>query len=115
MLNISIQINLNSNLNVVSAELERAIEATLETIGLYVSSEAKVRTPVDTGLLRSSIHHIVDLQKKKVEVGTNVSYAEIIEVGSSTRTPQPYLVPAVEENIQNINRLAKSTFEQFGQ
>lgn len=74
-----------------------------------------MRVPVDSGLLRSSIHHIVDMETKTVEVGTNTSYAEIIEVGSSTRTPQPYLVPAVEENLQNIKRLAKSTFEQFGQ
>lgn len=111
-------------------------EQIAEKIGLYVESEAKARTPVDTGNLRRSITHKTshDDTKSTVVIGTNVEYAEAVEEGSSPHDinydknqklningrwvtvktihhpgtkPQPYLKPSIEENIGTIQNIIK--------
>jgi len=53
--------------------------------GLIIQNAAQKKTPVNTGLLRSSITTRLDKTEKKVsaEIGTNVDYAPFIEFGSS--------------------------------
>lgn len=95
----------------IMKELERAEQAALEAIGLYVESRAKLLTPVDTGRLRDSIDHFSD--KEKATIGTAVEYAVFIEKGTSKQVAQPYLTPAVEDNIKEINRLASKTIKDM--
>ena len=94
-----------SNLNNVLSALNTAKRQTTEAIGLYVEGEAKVRCPVDTGNLRSSISHGSD--EEKATIGTNVEYAVNVEKGTSKQKAQPYLTPAVENNIGKIEELAR--------
>lgn len=84
-----------------------AEETALEAIGLFVEGEAKLRTPVDTGNLRSSLDHKVDESQKAVHIGTNVEYASYVEKGTRYQEAQPYLTPAVEENIDKIKKITE--------
>lgn len=55
--------------------LPEQIEAALTAIGLTAESYAKKDCPVDTGRLRNSISHAVDMSDKSAYIGTNVEYA----------------------------------------
>jgi len=83
----------------------------LEAIGFYVEGEAKLRCPVDTGNLRSSLDHKID--GKEIIVGTNVEYAIYVEKGTRRMRAQPYLTPAIENNINNIKAIAEREFESL--
>lgn len=98
----------------------------LERACLVVENEAKINCPVDTGQLRSSITH--EVHDQVGEVGTNVEYAPYVEYGTGLfaadgngrqtpwvypdaegqfhytvgQHPQPFLEPALLNNIETI-------------
>lgn len=72
--------------------LKREISQVTDTIGLLIESTAKELAPVDTGRLRSSIHY----DKASGTVGSNVTYAPFIELGTRRMRAQPFLFPAAE-------------------
>ena len=80
------------------AELERAKERALETIGLKAEGYAKRMCPVGTvestgikgyrgGTLRNSITHAVD--GDVLSVGSNVEYAPYVELGTGPHFEPP--------------------------
>lgn len=103
----------------------------LEAVGIFISGETKVRTPVDTGNLRDSYDYLVDQSKKSVAVGSSSEYSIYVEFGTgkyamngngrqtpwsykdkddnviwtSGQRPQPHLSPAFEENKSKIEKL----------
>ena len=94
--------------------ITEAEERALYAIGEFVTTEAKVRCPVGQyndgrvgGNLRDSIDNKVIEKEKAVVVGTSVEYAVYVEKGTKKQRAQPYLTPAVEENINKIKKLAK--------
>lgn len=91
--------------NVLKA-IEQAEKRILEAIGIFVEGETIVRTPVDTGNLKGSYNHKVDESAKSVTIGSPIEYALFVEKGTSKQTAQPHLLPAVEENIYRIKKLA---------
>lgn len=95
-----------SNKKAALEALKQAEERTLEAIGVFVVGEAVVRTPVDTGNLRGSINHRVDADGKSVAIGTNVEYAVFQELGTRRMQVQPFLTPAVEDNVDKIKKIA---------
>jgi len=94
-----------SNKNEVEKEIEKAIKRALEGVGSFLHAEASLRAPVDTGMLRSSINYSVDEPEKTVRYGTNVEYAIYVEKGTYKQKAQPFLSPAANENIGEINKL----------
>ncbi len=106
----------------------------LPAAGVLVSGDAKRRSPVDMGQLRSSIGYEVD--KDEVKIGTNVEYAIYVEYGTGIyaesggrKTPwvyfseklkrfvktsgtkaQPYLRPALDTNKDKLVRMWKDIF-----
>lgn len=70
---------------------------------LLVERDAKKGCPVDTGNLRASLHHAVNLNINQVEglIGSNLEYASYIHQGtgiyardgSGRKTPWVYVVP----------------------
>lgn len=96
---------------------------------ILVENDAKVKCPVDDGTLRNSITHRVE--DKTGYVYTNVEYAPYVEYGTGIwaeegngrqtpwvycddegefhttigQHPQPYMRPALDENVQNIKQL----------
>lgn len=94
-------------------KLEGKVEDALKDIGAFVEGRAKLLSPVDTGNLRSSISHKL-ASEKEVQIGTDVEYAVYVEKGTSRQKEQPYLTPAVEDNLNEIKRILEQHLKQVG-
>ena len=83
----------------------------LNAIGFFTEGAAKrnltEQKAVDTGNLRSSVHFQVNRGKKQMILGTNVDYSIFVEKGTIKMTKRPYLTPAVEGNIKQIQSLVE--------
>jgi phage gpG-like protein len=84
---------LKSNRRAVVSQLRSDMRRKNEAAGIAVESAAKGLAPVDTGRLRSSITH--DSDEDGAVVGTNVEYAPMQELGTSTQPGTPFLVPGL--------------------
>lgn len=126
------------NTEKVLSEMEAAMEAALEEVGLAAEGYAKRLCTVDTGLLRNSITHALDGKpvatpeyqddhggqrgrydgdapkedggNRAVYIGTNVEYAPYVELGTSRQTAQPFLKPAVVNNVSKYKKIFESHF-----
>lgn len=106
------QEQLEQKLKKVSSTIKNNIEQALVNSALIVERDAKIKAPVDTGLMRSTITHSLGNE------GTNNPYAEVIspteyskyvEFGTSKQAAQPFLYPALVENKSKIlKELAKA-------
>lgn len=128
MSDIRVQIT-EDNSKDIKEKIAKAIDLALEEIGGEAMGFATMICPTDTGLLKNSITYAVHGKGPKsstyvadnpdkngnlrsgsysgnapdedacVFVGTNVSYAAYVEMGSSARrNPKPYLKPAVQDH-----------------
>lgn len=107
--------------NVINA-LEKAKKDICETIGTFVEGEAKLRAPVgdradgdpSPGLMRRSITHEVNPDNSGVKVGTTQEavnskkqpYPLYVEKGTSKMAAQPFLEPAIMDNLGKIEEIA---------
>lgn len=84
-------------LGAITKKAKERIRKALKRCGLKVEGDAKRICPVRTGRLRASIttSEVVDYS---VTVGTNVSYAPFVELGTSRQKEKPYLRPALYNN-----------------
>lgn len=101
-----ISVKVNSNVGDVIAAKDEAVAAALEAIGLQAEGDVALLAPVDTGRLRASITHEVD--GDAVNVGTDVEYASYVEYGTSKTKAQPFLEPAITENMDSYQQIAES-------
>jgi len=86
-------------------EMEIAAEKFLENVAENIRSEARELVPVDTGLLRSSIDvYDGDDSSEKLIGSKTVNYAIFVELGTVKMQAQPYLVPALDNIVAQINR-----------
>ena len=81
---------------------EEAVMRGLQKGCLRVETTAKELCTVDTGYLRGSIRHDLHAGSLSGTIGTNVEYAPYIEFGSSGKSPQAFLYPALAENLDNV-------------
>lgn len=73
--------------------------------GYMVEGFAKIKCPVDTGNLRSSIHTELTEQRDDyaaAEVSPSANYGGYVELGTSRSRKQPYLRPAADENENRV-------------
>lgn len=130
-----IEIKIQDNSGEVLKALAQALDGGLEECGLAWERFAKRYCPVDTGRLRNSLTHALggrpaaissyhgdkrDLKpegtysgtapadgdgERSLWVGTNVEYAEKIELGSSKQAPQGYLLRAITGHREAYKRI----------
>ena len=81
--------------------LER-LQKDIEKAALTLEKNAKQNCPVDTGKLRASI--TTEVGNLEAEVGTNVEYALYVEFGTSKQSAQPFMRPALDKAITQLNR-----------
>lgn len=91
-------------------ELERRKQLALKAIGMTAETHAKKLCPVDTGRLRNSISHTND--EDTAYIGTNVEYAPYIELGTSRTKAQPFLKPAILDNIDEYKQIVSSIMKE---
>lgn len=74
------------------------MKAALTVLAQIAETSAKSHAPVDTGNLRRSITHEVEVGRLYAEarIGTNVRYAIFQELGTRHHPAQPFLRPALE-------------------
>lgn len=77
---------IESHVGEVKSELDRRIPIVLNAIGMQAEGNAvkgiTAAKAVDTGRLRASITHQVDIQEDAVYIGSNVEYAPYVELGT---------------------------------
>ena len=86
-------------------------EATQEALNagaVLVHSSANLLTPVDTGNLRSSLDF--EVSSDNATVFTPVIYSEHVEYGTSKMSAQPFVRPALDNNISKLKRLFSAIY-----
>lgn len=125
------EIKITDNSGLIKEEFHAACLRALEKCGLVAEGHAKRLCPVDTGNLRNSISHKVDPEEPAAYIGTDLSYAPYVELGTGIYagggrpTPwvyqdgsgnwhwtrgnkaQPYLKPAVADHTQQYRDIIK--------
>lgn len=87
-----------NNTEQILSAINVALAVSLEEIGLRAERHAKAETPVDTGRLRNSITHAIDMDEKAVYIGTNVEYAPYVELGTYGHQGKRMLTRAASEH-----------------
>lgn len=87
--------------------IDDALAAALEEIGLRAERHAKAETPVDTGRLRNSITHAINMDEEAVYIGTNVEYAPYVELGVHGREGKKMLTRAASEHGEEYRNVLK--------
>lgn len=72
------KVTYESHLDEFLDALPEQIEQALIAIGMTAETYAKQECPVDTGRLRNSITHEVDMSEQSAIIGSNVEYAAFV-------------------------------------
>lgn len=101
-----------SNLDEVLSVLNEAKKQTLTEIGTFVTAEAQLRATVKSGNMRRSTTFDVP-NSNEVDVGTTneAPYAVYVEKGTSRQVAQPFVEPAVMDNIDTLETIAKQSIK----
>lgn len=117
---------------------DEAIMRGIQKACVRVEVDAKVNCPVDDGTLRASITHELKPSELKGVVGTGVEYAPYVEFGTGVysskgggrgtpwsyqdasgawhttvgQRPQPFMLPALEDNRDKIIKDIKDSVKQ---
>lgn len=105
---------LADDLETLADALDRHLEEAMEEAVLRIEADAKRNAPVDTGRLRSSIASEVNRRGESQilgSVGSNLVYSKFVETGTRHMPASPYLGPAVEQNISEIESLFQQALE----
>jgi len=81
--------------------IQQALSRFLKKAGIIVKSSAKANAPVDTSNLRGGISSRPE-GIRQVIIGPNVDYGIYQEFGTKYMKAQPYMRPALQDNIDNI-------------
>jgi HK97 gp10 family phage protein len=74
-----------------------------------VKAMAQQLVPVKTGYLQSSIYAVV--KDWVVSVGAEATYAYFVEVGTRNMKAQPYLMPALEQYLPQLEQMILSAID----
>lgn len=99
------KVKITSNKYKILREINVNIPLALEKCGSVAERYAKAKCPVDTGRLRNSLTHEVDMSQGAVFIGTNVVYGPYVELGTKRQRAQPYLKPAVVDHMDEYKRI----------
>jgi HK97 gp10 family phage protein len=84
-------------------EIQRQVREQLAKWAENVKIEAKRLVPIRTGYLRSTIY--ARIQEWNAEVGAEAAYAANVEFGSRYAMAQPFLNPAVQAHLPELERV----------
>lgn len=65
-----------------------------------IVARAQQLVPVDTGYLKSTIG--ADVDGLSAEIGPTAEYGGYVELGTSEMSPQPYLAPAFDQGVGQL-------------
>ena len=91
-----------ASLDKYQEDVLEGLQKNIEDAALLLERNAKQNCPVDTGKLRASI--TTEVGKFEAEVGTNVEYAQCVEFGTSKQSAKPFMRPALDKAITQLNK-----------
>jgi len=80
--------------------MQRQVYRYLHSWASDVKALAKQLVPVRTGYLRSTIY--AKIQEWVAEIGAEAPYALFVEFGTRHMQAQPYLYPAIQEHLPQL-------------
>lgn len=95
-------IKTTTNTRAFLAAVNNKAETALGVVAGKVVVSARRIVPVKTGALKASIRVVQD--GLTAHVGSDIPYAAHVEAGTATQSAQPYLRPALMENLPAIKR-----------
>lgn len=90
----------------VADTLESQVTKEVDRSGSNIQRVAKFNAPVDTGDLRNSLTKEMErsISTPTAEVFSLLPYADDVEVGTSRQRAQPYLFPALNQEIPKLEK-----------
>ena len=118
-------VSLTDNSELVKNALAEQIEQALIAVGMQAETNAKSEITkavydqpeaksgyIRTGRLRNSLTHDVLEGEKAVVIGTNVEYAQYVELGTMKMKARPYLRPAIVNHIDEYKALVEAALSK---
>lgn len=99
----------------VPEDIAKEVEKITTKSAQNIQSDAKWNTPIDTGRLEGSIKAEptkVTAKSISAEIGTDVEYAEEVELGTSRQGAQPYLYPAFNKEEKKYKKAVKEAMNR---
>jgi hypothetical protein len=90
--------------------MQRQVHNFLASWAADVKAEAMRLVPIRTGYLRSSIYS--KIQQWVAEIGADASYALSVELGTKYMQAHPYLYPAIQEYLPQLESVVTAAIEQ---
>jgi len=90
--------------------MQRYVHRQLASWAADVKALAKQLVPVRTGHLRSSIY--AKIQEWVAEIGAEATYALFVEFGTRYMQAQPYLYPAIQEYLPQLEQIICEAIDQ---
>lgn len=90
--------------------LQGEVHSFLVSWAADVKAEAMRLVPVRTGYLRSTIY--AKIQDWVAEIGADATYALFVELGTKYMRAQPYLYPAIQQYLPQLEAVIISAIEQ---
>jgi len=90
--------------------MQREVHSFLASWAADVKAQAVKNAPMVTGYLRSTIY--AKVKEWVVDVGADAAYALFIELGTKYMQAQPYLYPAIQQYLPELESVIVSAIEQ---
>lgn len=90
--------------------MQRQVHRFLASWAADVKAQAMRNAPVVTGYLRSSIY--AKIQEWVAEVGAEATYASFVELGTRYMQAHPYLYPAIQQYLPELESVVVAAIEQ---
>jgi len=90
--------------------MQRHVHRQLASWAADVKALAKQLAPVRTGHLRSSIYS--KISEWVAEIGAEATYALFVELGTRYMQAQPYLYPAIQEHLPQLEAIICEAIDQ---
>ena len=90
-------------INRFDAEMQNRIQTRLAEWAQTIKAEVERLVPVKTGYLRSTIY--AKATEWQMEIGADATYAAAVEFGTQFSQAKPYLNPAIENHLPELERV----------
>ncbi|MCW4024775.1 MAG: HK97 gp10 family phage protein [Candidatus Bathyarchaeota archaeon] len=90
--------------------MQREVHSFLASWAADVKAQAVKNAPMVTGYLRSTIY--AKIREWVAEIGADATYALFVELGTKYMQAQPYLYPAIQQYLPELEAVVVSAIEQ---
>ncbi len=105
--------SLRRKLLLLVPKVREAVQASVAQTALLIETDAKLFSPVDTGLNRAEIRAEIAPNGLSAEVVAGTEYAVFLEFGRRSQPAQPFMTPAFEKNRMRFLDLLKQNYRLF--